>query len=201
MISHIDKLFAFFVIADAGNADRANFNATQFIPGCIQCIAQILCQFCTLRRQAGDPNAIHRHLSDGSLQSGQKFCVKLFVDVVEVHPSGVAHAAVFHVELQRIGNFDRIRAVATQEQFCIIEVIEILQGIPSTETDATDFREVDEISPLGFSRLTAEFKPFKCFLDRSLQFPVEKRRGLRQEYFIVTLFRSIVNDFSAFCEE
>ena len=91
--------------------------------------------------------------------------------------------------------------MATQEQFCIIEVIEILQGIPSTETDATDFREIDEISPLGFSRLSAKFKPFKGFLDGSLQFSVKKRRGLRQEYFIVTLFRSIVNDFSAFCEE
>ena len=91
--------------------------------------------------------------------------------------------------------------MTTQEQFCIIEVIEILQGIPSTETNATDFREIDEIGTLRFSRLSAKFKPFKGFLDGSLQFPVEKRRGLRHEYFIVSLFGGVIDNFAALCQE
>ena len=63
--------------------------------------------------------------------------------------------------------------MAAYEQLCVIEVVEVLQGVACAELDATDLLQVDEVDLLGLARLTAELKALEGFPDGIFQFAVE----------------------------
>ena len=83
------------------------------------------------------------------------------------------------------------------KQFCIVEIIEILQGIPCSKLNATNLLQVQEIDLLGLSGLSAELKAFKGFPYRSFQFAVEQRWRRGKIDFIVAFLCGVVHDSSA----
>ena len=85
----------------------------------------------------------------------------------------------------------------TQEQLCIIEVVEVVDGVARAELDSLDLLQVHIEDALRDRRDAAVLEPAERLFERISELAVEHGRQGRVFDGVVALFRSIVHNFAA----
>ena len=175
LVAHIDELAGLVVVGDRGDADRLDLHAAAEEPVVVEGVAHVLRELAHLRGDLGNADPVDAHLIDRGLERFEELRHVLLFDVVDVHADRVPGDRLL-VEQDRVGDADREGAVAAQEEFGVVEGVEVVEGVRRAELDALDLLEVDVEDLLLLGGSAPELEALPRIHERPLEVAREDRR-------------------------
>ena len=197
----VDDLLALVAVFGHAHGNSLDLKAALLTPLVVERVAQILCHLLGLGGDKADAVAVRRILVERGAQLHHEFLVVLLEEFAfKFKRSVLGHVLVGNdllIELERIGDLDRIGTVQAHEQLRLIEHIVILNGAGGAELDVLDLFEVDVEHVLRLRGHAAVFDTRKALLDGIAELSVEQRGHGAVVYLKVARLCGVVNDLAA----
>ena len=196
LIAHVDELLALFVIGQGADTHGLHLHAAVLVPFFVQHVRHVLGKLARLAGYEAYARAVGAHLVDGGLKGLEELVKILLVYVVYVHALRVAGNGL-GIELERFGDLYGIGAVRAQEEFRIIEAVEIVDGRAGAELYALYFLKIDEEYLLAGGRCSAVLYTAEGLLERIAELAAEKARHGGIVHLEVAGLRGVVHHLAA----